>query len=331
MVRSSSAAAATANPPLSSSSSSSYSTLLLDLPDVLLFRVVSFAAAPTERATVVCHQLARLCRAAHQNLFSADRAMLWSTLLHEDYGVVVDDDDADDDMPHHPLRPTRKRRRKCQRLSRSPVERVRDAHQLMTTNTEIAFFYLSELANGNSGGSKKLTRARWTQIWNEYGPRLRIHRPVSNGGLFLVEVCRARAVSERTVLLCVQSLVEEPNHSKNNSSSNSWIINLRTNESPRCRETALCVAATRGMCSVVQYLLQHGADPDIPSWGRFSLHTNKKQSVRCDEATVDEFVRAMLEAEEKAGATKGALMALQKCLRMVERHQSSNLSLPQTR
>lgn len=316
--------------------------MLLDLPDVLLFRVVSFAAAPTERATVLCHQLAPLCRAAHQNLFSADRVMLWSTLLHEDYGVVVDDDNADtDEMPYHPLRPTRKRRRKCQRLSRSPVERVRDAHQLMTTNTEIAFFYLSELANGQSSGGKKLTRARWMQIWNEYGPRLHFHRPVANGGLFLVEVCRARAVSERTVLLCVQSLVEESNHTNTNSSSSSrnnqhgdshsGIINLRTNESPRCRETALCVAASRGMCSVVQYLLQHGADPDIPSWGRFALHTNKKQSVRCEEATVDEFVRAMLEAEHKAGATKGALVALQKCLRMVERHQSSNLSSPQTR
>ena len=189
--------------------------MLWDLPDVLLFRVVSFAAAPTERATVVCHQLAPLCRTAHQNLFSADRALFWSTLIHEDYGVVLDEDDDNDDdndksPQQHPRRPTRKRRRKCQRLTRSPVERVRDAHQLMTSNTEIAFFYLSELVNG--GGGPKLTRARLLQIIHEYGPRLRLHRPVSNGGLFLVEVCRARAVSERTVLLCVQSLVQEQHY-----------------------------------------------------------------------------------------------------------------------
>jgi len=271
---------------------------LWDLPDVLLFRVVSFAAAPTERAAVLCHQLGPLCPAAHRSIFSPERSLLWDTVLREDYGVV--------DV----IRKTK--RRKCERLMRSAVERVRDAHQLMSTNTEYAFFHLSELIHGKNREGKKLSKAQMNRILDEFGPRLRVHRTVATGGIFLVELCRARNVAERTVLQCVQALVEERGAAPS--------VNMRTSESTECCETALCVAAARGMATVTKYLLRRGADPLIKSSGRFSLHTNKRQSVRCHEATVAEFVKAMIKAEQEAGATNASFKGLRQCLRMVENY-----------
>ena len=242
--------------------------------------------------------------------------MLWDTVLQEDYGVAVDDDDniavesSASSSYNYPRR--KKRRRKCERLARTALQRVRDAHQLMSTNTEIAFFYVSELVHARIA-RERLTRARMNKILDEYGPRLRLHRTLSNGGLFLVELCRAKAVTERTVRQCVQSLLEERCGGVAASS-----INLPSSESPQCRETALCVAAARGMPTVTEYLLQRGADPAVRSSGRFTLHTNKKQSVRCENATAVEFVRAMMRAEQAAGATPASLQGLTKCLRLVE-------------
>lgn len=278
---------------------------LWELPDVLLFRIVGFVAAPSHRAAVLCHQLAPLCRASHQNLLRSqqERALLWDAVLSEDYGVV-------DDEQQHALH--RKKRRKCERLSRTPVQRVRDAHLLMNTNTEIAFFYLTELVHCRTA-NERLSKARMVRIFSDYGPRLRINRTASTGGTFLVEVCRARDVTERTVLHCLRELVE----------NRGALVDSRTSESARSHQTALSVAAARGMPTVTRYLLKAGADPDVRSSGRFALHTNKKQSLRCDDATVAEFVQAMINAEKAAGASKAALQGLTKCLRLLENHHHS--------
>ena len=289
---------------------------LWEFPDDLLFRIVSFVAAPTFRAAVLCQQLAPLSRASYKNLLAdggEEKAQqrsvsLWDTVLREDYGVAVSTE-------HH----ARKKRRTCERLCRTPIERVRDAHRLMNSNTETAFFCLAELVRHNRSAEQRLTKARMIRIFEDYGPHLRLNRPVSSsGGVFLVEICRAKHVTERTVLLCVQELVERRGAA----------VDLRTCETARSRQTALCVAAVRGMASVTQYLLQRaGADPTIRSSGRFALHTNKKQSLRCDDATVVEFVQAMIQAEQGAGATKAALQGLTKCLRLLEKQQQLQLPI----
>jgi len=268
---------------------------LWDLPDAVLFHVISFVAAPTRRASVLCHQIAPLCKAACRAILEEERSVaLWDTVLKEDYGVS--------DGTHV----KNSTRRACKRLRRSPVHRVRDAHILIQDNTEIAFFYLSEMVNASKKNS--MSKAKLCRILDEYGPHLRINNVVSSGGLYLVEVCRARHVKESVILKCVQELVEE----------RGAMVDLLTSESPRSSQTALCVAATRGMPSVVKFLMQKGASRELRSSGRFRLHTQPKKTLRCSRVTPLEFAQAMRDAEKEAGASDRDLSDLNKCIRLLE-------------
>jgi hypothetical protein len=197
-------------------------------------------------------------------------------------------------------------RRECKRLCRRPVHKVRDAHRLIVDRTEICYYYLSELTN-----SRGLSRAKLVRLVNEYGPHLRINETVSSGGLFLVEVCRARNVKESTILNCVRELVEQQGA----------VVNTCTNEPPASL-TALAVAAARGMPTAVKYLLQAGADPSLAASGRFRLHANPKKSVRCDVVPPVEFARCMMQAEEKEGAPERALRNLARCIKLLNAHQA---------
>jgi len=137
---------------------------------------VSFVAAPTRRAGVLCHQIAR------RAILEEERSVaLWDTVLKEDYGISGG------------AQGKSSKRRACKRLHRSPVHRVRDAHLLIKNNTEIAFSYLSEMANASK---KELTKSKMCKILDEYGLHLRINNIDSSGGVLLVEICRARHVKE---------------------------------------------------------------------------------------------------------------------------------------
>jgi hypothetical protein len=275
------------------------SVKLWELPDVLLFTVVAFCAAPTHRATVVCHQIATLCQAARLAVLEEESSMtLWNTILKEDYGGH--------DRSGKSLE---KKCRACKRLRRTPVALVRDAHRLIQDNTEIAFFYLAEMVNASSK-KEALSIRKLHGLLNEYGPVLRINKVMSAGGLYLVEVCRARHVKEAVVLKCVQELIE----------MRGAMVDLQTNESAQSRQTALCVAAARAMPTVVRYLLKRGAATDTPCTGRFRLHTAVKKTARCTNATPLDFAQAMLQAEQEAGASKESLSDLKKCIRMLEKN-----------
>lgn len=282
---------------MTSSQAATPPVLIWELPDVLLFKIVSFVAAPTHRATILCHRLAPLCKAAHRTLLQDDEtaATLWDTVLTDDYGVLS--------SKHHG-----NTCRASKRLRRSPVHRVRDAHRLINDNTEIAYFYLAEMVNSSCQGNK-LSKARLVSLLEEYGPHLRINRNVSSGGLYLVEVCRAKHATEPVLLNCVRELVE----------NRGALVNLQTSESDLSRQTALCVAAARGLSTVVEYLLHRHADPSRTSSGRFALHTKPKKSVRCAQKTALEFAAAMRTAELAEGASKAALTGLDKCIRLLER------------
>ena len=78
--------------------------------------------------------------------------------------------------------------------------------ELIHDNTEIFFFYLSELVH-SAAKSGCLTKAKLRGLLAEYGP-IRVNRVVSSGGLCLVELCRAHHVREATLLACVQELVQ---------------------------------------------------------------------------------------------------------------------------
>jgi hypothetical protein len=271
-------------------------TELWELPDVLLCYLVSFVAAPTHRATVLCHQLAPLCKASRRAILEEDSSItVWDIVLREDYGVS-------DISTNHASGVTR---RTCKRLRRSPVDRVRDAHILIQDNTEIAFFYLSEMVNASK---KDLTKSKLCRLLDEYGPHLRINKVLSSGGLYLVEVCRARHVKELVVLKCVQELVER----------RGALLDLSSNDGGKSNQTALCVAAVRGMPTVVKYLLKRGALRNIRSSGRFRLHTQSQKSLQCKNVTPMEFTLAMRDAEKEAGASEHDLSDLNKCVRLLE-------------
>jgi hypothetical protein len=272
---------------------------LWELPDVILFNITCFCAAPTHRASILCHQIAPLCKSSHRTLLLDERAAnLWDMLLKEDYGVTTD----------NRLSETKKRRA-CKRLRRSPAQKVRDAHRLINDNTEIAFYYLNEMVNSSSKAGK-LTKAKMISLFDEYGPHLRINRPVSSGGLYLVEICRAKHVTETVILKCVQELIE----------NRGALVDAKSMESINSSENALCVAAARGMHTVVRYLLeQAGANKDIVSSGRFALHSAKKKTIRCIDKKPLEFACAMQKAEKAAGASDSSLFGLNKCIYFLKR------------
>jgi hypothetical protein len=111
---------------------------LWELPDVILFHIVSFVAPPTLRATVLCHQLAVLCKNAKRAILNDDdddddsnRMALWDTILKQDYGIS----NSNMNGVEYSTRggggaadSERRQRRACKRLRRTPVEKVRDAH-----------------------------------------------------------------------------------------------------------------------------------------------------------------------------------------------------------
>jgi hypothetical protein len=282
-----------------SSKSRNPAVLLCDLPDVLLLKIVTFIAAPTNRATVLCHSIAPLCQSMYQKIIqSTDTSSIWDMLLMEDYSTCMS-------KSTKQIQQQQTNRRECKRLRRIGIHRVRDAHRLICDNTEIAYFYLSEMVN--CIGSNKLSKSRLKSLLCEYGPNLRLNRPVSSGGLFLVEICRAKNVKENVIVRCVQELVEHWNAQ----------IDLRTTESDISCQTALCVAAARGFTHVVRYLLSRGASKDIICSGRFALHTRPKKIIRCMNQTALDFAETMLYAERAEGAKESELDDLIRCTRIL--------------
>lgn len=264
---------------------------------MLLHHVVTFVAGPTHRAFVLCHQIAPLSRAAHKAILHDNGSTaLWDAILKEDYGVEHIDSSL-----------TNVNRRSCKRLKRSRTQRVREAHGLLSDNTEIAFFYLQEM---NHSSTHSLSHARLCQLINEYGPYLRINKVTSSGGTFLVECCRARHVRENVIKKCVQELVER----------NGASVNGSTHESAMSSLTALCVAAARGMYTVIKYLLMRDASCDMRGTGRFRLHTRRNKTVRCTNATPLEFAQTMRDAEHAEGATDREIVNLDKCIRLLRKH-----------
>lgn len=265
-----------------------------ELPEVLLFHMVSFMAGPTERATVICHQLAPLCIASKTSLLENELSPLWSAILKHDYGAKLNE---------------RADKRSSKRLKQSHLQRVRDAHKMNRDNAEIAYFYLTELTN--SGG---LTRQKLASLIAEYGAQTRINRLTSTGGTFLVECCRARKIKESTILRCVEELVDRLGAD----------VDLGVNESiwgesPREKPlTALCVASARGMPTIVKYLLKHRADPMITSTGRFRLYKRPRRSIKCVDKSPLDFAETILAAELEEGATKQDVKELKKVVALLK-------------
>lgn len=277
---------------------------LEELPDVLLFRVLSFTASPTHRASVICHQLAPLSQQFSLKL-STESEQLWETILVEDYRVT--ESSFGGETP-----------RSSKRLRRGAMFRVREAHKLIRDNTEIAYFYLSELVAAVR--QQHLTRSSFLRLLNEYGPHLRYNQMLSTGGIFLVTVCQAKNTRERTILQCVQELVERRGAEVNKASSESANQSL----------TALAVAAARGMHTVVLYLLRAGADPNMRSSGRFQLHSNPRKTVAIRNHVPFTFSNIMQIEEEKENSNTN-VAGLRVCQSVLSKYmRGSSESMNQT-
>lgn len=270
-------------------------TPIWELPEILIYQIAQYGAPPAERAAFICHKIAGLTKASYHSILvdEGKSVGLWDLVLTGDYGVVKSKEES---------------RRSCKRLKRSPADQVKDAHKRLVDNTEIAYYYLSELSSSSAKNS--LSRSKLVGILDEYGPHLMMNRTVSSGGTFLVEVCRCRNVAQNTILQCVQELVEQ----------RGALVDFATHESSNSTLTALCTASVRGMPKVVEYLLSQGASTDIPCSGRFRLHTNPRKSLRCTDATPIEFTRSMLAEEKNEGATSPDLKDLTRCLLYLERY-----------
>ena len=298
--------------------SSSPLALLSDIPDEILYKIISYVATSTNRATIICHVLAPLCKPLYHKLIvqsqdNISSSSIWDILLIEDYGSINNSNNINScsdqykisNIVHHSQQPTR---RVCKRLCRTSIHRVRDVHMLMKSNTEIAFFYLSEMVNCTQNHNK-LSKTRLVRLINEYGPNLQMNHVTSTGGLFLVEICRAKHIKENVILKCVQLLMEEYH----------VLPNLRTAESNISYQTPLCVVAARGLHTIVQYLLQHPTiDINIISSGRFALYSKPKKIIRCEHCTALQFAITMRDAERIEGANENSLLGLNKCIQLLE-------------
>jgi len=250
-------------------------------------------AGPTHRAHIICHELAPLSKSVASTLLEKSFT-LWQAVLEGDYGVA-----------QHEVRHNRNTRGASKRRREAPIYRVRDAHLLVKDNTEIAYYYLDELT---STPGRSLSVGRLNSILHEYGPHLRINDRTKVGGTFLVACCRARYARECHILQCIELLVET--HGAN--------LSLSSTESAQSNLTPLCVAAARGMPTVVSYLLDKGASKTETGTGRFRLHTNARRSVKCTEATPLQFAQDMRAAEVNEGAEKRELKDLDKCIRLLK-------------
>lgn len=275
------------------------------LPDAVLFHIVSFVAPPTCRATVLCHQIAPLCRAARRTVLPrGDGHSIWDIVFQQDY-------ESQNEKPSK--RRTSSPRRKSKRLQqRTSLQRVKLAIESIRRNTDTAFFHLSEMSRGQGSC---LSVAKLRQVLRQSCP-LRLNQVNRTGGVFLVEVCRARHVSETTVLHGVQELVDR----------HGAAVNLQTYESPSSYETALCVAATRGMPTVVRYLLQKGADPGIRCAGRF--RSAGRTTLCRSDVTALEFATAMYQHEQSSASTQddSSLRDLGACIQQLQKEVKQRYS-----
>mmetsp|Transcript_2943 Transcript_2943/g.4557 ORF Transcript_2943/g.4557 Transcript_2943/m.4557 type:complete len:308 (-) Transcript_2943:309-1232(-) len=285
--------------------------ILLDLPEVLLYSILTFVAPPTERASVLCHQLGPTCTL----LYSAVESGLhnvWSMILCKDYGSV----DESNKVSIGSCQGQTGTRRKSKRLRCTTKSSVEACHRLLLDRTAVAHYALSEMA---VSFRTPLTLARLRKIMKEYGPVIKVNYSQEISGTFLVECCRARYVEEIVIFRCVKELVEKHGADVNlactveNKSKSSYVSGL----------TPLIVASARGMPKVVDYLLQAGASPHTVGTGRFRLHANAAKSISGTFAPLV-WSKYMSDKESENGLPKESLRPLNQCIKLLQKALEKN-------
>lgn len=152
----------------------------------------------------------------------------------------------------------------------------------------------------------------------------------------MVEVVRARHVTESAILKCLRFLIEQNGAGPNvpsaevGSGSASTIRPVYANseaagEVGRCLSSStgrelypLVIAAARGMPKVVKYLLSVGANPESRGSSRFKLYSNPRKSVKGVDLTALEFAKKMRDHEIENGARTEDMVGLRKVITMLQ-------------
>lgn len=146
-------------------------------------------------------------------------------------------------------------------------------------------------------------------------------------GTFLIEVCRARYVSQRQILNCVKYLVETAKADVNvpssqiiSDSSSSKVAAAQRGSSSSTAATAgvypLGIVAARGMPMVLRYMLENGGDVQRKMTGRFRLSGDARKSVH-GTFTPLEFAVKMRDAERAVGVSEENLRTLDDCIKLL--------------
>jgi len=316
--------------------------IFASLPDDLFYRILSYVEKPCQISVVLCQKISPLCHAAR----FVQNDSLWEIVLGGYGGGFVPSSPFSSSSAYS----GRRQRRTSKRLRRTTAkEDVIHAHKLLCERTELTLMEVGDMAILKKPHSLSLARLR--QIIKYYGPHLNINQLSSTGSVkcyfkiypskhmafnreyffcrslllfynlrilatifstLLVDLTRARHITERVILSCIKELVEKHGASPNIYAveGSCHVRNRRGSYLP-----ALVVAAARGMPEVVKYLLNIGASLTQEGTSRFRLHTNSAKSVAGTYSPLN-FSLTIKKAELACGATN--LKCLNRCIELLE-------------
>ena len=289
---------------------------LLNLPDDVFYIIITYINKPTYRASILCHQIAPLNSSFYQSI-EKERSELWSMILKE---YNSNNKNNSSNTNHIQKRkniqqPQKRRTSKRLRLSRTMKKEVHDAHLRIYEQTEIAHYVLTECIHSKN---QCLSLKQLRYLLNRYGgPLLRYNHQAAVGGTFLIECCRARHVKESVILSCVRELIEKRGALPDVSSG---IVKSGNKKGL----TPLCIAAARGMPSVVDYLLKHGASYHLEGSGSFRLFSNPMKSIS-GTLTPLAFAKKMMNAEIENGVDMQDLRLLRACIQLLSKKDQNNI------
>jgi len=262
------------------------------LPSIALLSIVSYAAPPKGRASLLLNGIGSTCREANRTLNV--EGMLWDGVLSTSYpGVRAG-------LPATNRRPPRRSAR-LKKLRDPPAlatGKVRTTHAAVGEASSEALHALNSLA-ANPGG---LTKRKLLEVLESPDCGIRV------GGAFLVQVCRAWGVSENVIAGCVALLLER------------MVENIQEVDQPSTfhdgdtPHTALWVAAVRGLPKVVSLLVEAGSDMHLRWSGTFALRSVEGDYVQFDYATSLEAAVKMMGHEIEGGLTYSEVRDWRQCI-----------------
>jgi hypothetical protein len=211
----------------------------------------------------------------------------------------------------------------------TPKDQYIHAYNLLLSRNESALLELQEHAHSSK---KRLSLSMLKKLLIEYEP-IAINRRVRTGGTFLVEVVRARYVQESVILKCIKLLIgngANPNIASaevglfsTSMAENIYRTSAASGVVGRWSSTGkelypLVIAAARGMCTVVKYLLDVGANRNLRGSSRFRLYSNPRKSVKGVDLTALEFAIQMKDHELENGVQRADLRGLLRAISLLE-------------